>query len=341
MQTYILGGYTKRSNQGIASIQLDPQAERLSDYQVIDQLEGSTFVTLSQDKSLLFAIDRHQDQGGIVAYQKDGQAWKRLDQIYTSQKNACHLSYHDDSRTIYASNYHEGSIDVYHLSDQCHLSHLQRLVHQASSVHPNQTNSHLHFTGFGPYPGLLYACDLGGDLVYTYRLQADGQLVKASELQTQPGMGPRHLVFHPNGKYAYIIGELNNQTLQVKVKEDGSLEALEYFSNLGDQSFDRADGGAIRISQDGHFLYTSTRFADILTVFQINNESGQLDLIQTIPSGGEIPRDFTLSADDRHLLVGHQDSDQLALFRRDSQTGELSLISRDTLAPECVCLALA
>lgn len=339
MQTYILGGYTKRFNKGISEIQFNPADQSLSQTQLIANLNSSTFVALNSTKDLLFALNKKDDQGGLVVFEKQNGSWRKVSEAYASGATGCHITFRQASQTIYVSNYHEASIDIYQLDSNKQVRLAQRIQHHGSSVHPNQNQSHIHFTGFNQNEDLLYVCDLGSDKVYVYQVKTDGSLSVQSELITPAGMGPRHIAFHPDLNRAYIIGELNNHTLEVRIDSVGNLEIEADYPNFNEK-VDRADGAAIRISSDGRFLYTSTRFHNILSVFAVDDQ-GHLNLVQTIDSHGQIPRDFIIDESEAYLLVGHQDSDNLVLFSRDTQSGRLNLISENTNAPECVCIAHA
>ena len=100
----------------------------------------------------------------------------------------------------------------------------------------------------------------------------------------------------------------------------------------------QAWGGAIHLTHDGRFVYASNRGFDALYTFSVDAKNGLLTLVQTIDSYGSVPRDFNLSNDEAYIVVGHQESDNLTLFKRDLETGELKLLQKDFYAPEVVCV---
>lgn len=342
IQNYILGGYTKRKNKGIHSIEFNPERGTFGSSSLISELDGPTFVALSQDKDLLFAIHKQDNQGGIVAFRltADGQ-WQEIARSFGSKVPGCHVCFRESSRTIYVSNYHGGTVDVYHLDDNDSLTHLQCVQHEGSSVHANQQSSHVHFADMNADQSLMYVCDLGTDIISTYSINALGELTLASELALAPGTGPRHLVFHPAKPLIYAIGELNNTSIVLNVAQDGSLSEIQTITNVPIDRVEESAGAAIRITKDGKFLYTSTRFHNIITVYSISGEDGLLEKIQEIDTVGQIPRDFTLDSTDQFVLVAHQDSDYITVFSRHPETGELKFLNNETSAPECVCIALA
>lgn len=340
IQNYILGGYTKRKNTGIHSIEFNPETSTFSNSRLISELDGPTFVALSKDKDLLFAIHKQDNKGGIVAYRLNPAGeWTEISRSFGSDVPGCHVSFREESRTIYVSNYHGGTVDVYHLDETDTLSFIQSVQHEGSSVHPNQQSPHVHFADMNTDQTLLYVCDLGIDSVTTYAIDETGRLTLASEFKATPGTGPRHLVFHPAKPIIYVIGELNNTTLVLEVAQDGSLTEIQSVANISADKIETSAGAAIRITKDGKFLYTSTRFHNVMTVYAISAEDDRLEKVQEIDTVGQIPRDFILDETEQFVLVAHQDSDYMTTFSRKADTGELKFVNNETFAPECVCIA--
>lgn len=341
VQTFILGGYTKRENSGLHSIRFNSQNASFEDKRLIAELNGPTYVTLSEDKSLLFSIHKVGNLNGLVVFKRDEEQWSELDQITVTGGAGCHVSYSDKNRTIYVSSYHDGTLDVFHLNQNDQVSHIQRLEFEGSSAHENQDAPHVHFAGLNAEESLLYMCDLGTDIVTTFNVDNDGKLTLSSELILAPGTGPRHLVLHPGLPYAYIVGELNCTTTVVEISQTGELEIVQTIQNIPTDHVADSAGAAIRITRDGKFLYTSTRFHNVLTVYEVDANDGRLTLIQTVDTVGQIPRDFTLDETEKYILIPHQDSDHITIYERNAESGELKFINNETRAPECVCIAQA
>ncbi|WP_124057514.1 lactonase family protein [Vaginisenegalia massiliensis] len=338
MQNFILGGYTKRLNDGLYEIEFDESKAKFGSKHLISPLKQSTFMTLSSDKRYLFAIHKGDENSGIVAFEKKDGHWHEIDRLLNSTIPGCHLSYRSLSRTIYVSNYHLGQIQCYQLKEDNKLTELTTIQHHGSSIHPNQKSPHVHYTCLSDDESLLYVCDLGTDHVLTYQVNAEGELSLRDQLKFPAGTGPRHLVKHPHKKYYYAIGELGNTTSLLKPDKQGRLTIEQTILNIPSDQVQASAGSAIRTSQDGRFLYVSTRFHNSLSVFEINQENGQLNFIQCIETMGQIPRDFCLDASDSFVLVPHQDSDFISIFERNPETGLLKFIQNDTKAPECVCI---
>lgn len=105
------------------------------------------------------------------------------------------------------------------------------------------------------------------------------------------------------------------------------------------KDFDGENGGAaIRISNDGRYLYASNRGHNSIAAFAVAEDGLSIDSIQIISTEGDFPRDFALSPDNNYLVAANQNSDNLTLYRRDSETGLLTMIQKDVFAPEAVCV---
>ncbi|MBF6977628.1 lactonase family protein [Aerococcaceae bacterium zg-BR22] len=334
-ETYLLGGYTKRINKGIASIQFDAATQSFSNYQAIAPLNNPTWVTTSKDNTYLFAIDK-EELGGLVVFKREdtNNNYTRLTACHATEIPGCHISYHEPSGAVYVSNYHQGSVDIYRFEDET-LTFIEQVKHSGCSVHANQQSPHVHMTHFNANETELYVCDLGTDSVVLYTILADGTLEKADTVSVPAGTGPRHITFHPALNIAYVIGELANTVSVFTVADNGHLTLIQTIATTPKEYTETSAGAAIRVTNDGRFLYTSTRFHNIITAYTIQTD-GTLTLLQQINTGGDIPRDFILNASQEYLLVPHQDSDKITVLQRNAQTGLISSIDRSATAPECV-----
>lgn len=335
---FILGGYTRRVNDGLYKINFNPFQGVFEERQLIDNIDNPTYFTLDPDNQFIFSIIAKDGQGGLIAYGKDGDSWVELNTLLFSPGPGCHVSYRPSSQTVYVSDYHNGRLDVINFEDHKTLSLLQTIEFEGSSIHANQKSSHIHYAACNRLDNNLYICDLGTDKVHSYHIEADGSLSPSSILEVPAGTGPRHLVVHPNEPYGYIIGELANTTIVVSIDMEGNLSIVDTVLNVPEDAVDSTSGAAIRISNDGKYLYTSNRGHNSITVFEVLNDGSSLKEIQNISSGGEIPRDFVIDPTQEYLLVAHQDSDYIVAFQRNSETGLIQQLDKKAYAPECVCI---
>ena len=215
------------------------------------------------------------------------------------------------------------------------MSFVDQDTHQGSGPHANQASPHTHYADLTPDQYLI-TCDLGTDSLHVYDVSEEGKLTLINQYQTAPGAGPRHLVFHPHYKTAYLINELN-ATIDVLFYDGmGEFEHFQTVSTLPSDYDGQKWASAIKLSADGKFLYASNRAHNSIAVFKVVAD-GSLELIEIVPSQGLNPRDFTLSPDQNYLIAAHQDSRNATVFKRDSASGKLTLLSDDFYVPEAVC----
>lgn len=339
-QIVYLGSYTRKESTGIHQVTLDTTEEKLKDYKLVAEVDSPTYLTLSADKQSLYSVYKEKNGAGVTSYehQDDGSYQKRAS---NSSEDAppCYISYDAERNFIFTASYHEGFVSVYEETADYSIELRDRIFHEGSSIHENQTAPHVHYAELSPDNKFLLVCDLGTDELYSYEVAKDGKLKEVSRYTAKPGTGPRHLVFHPNSCTVYLLGELSSEIEVLRYnREDGSFTYLDRISTIPLSHTTFNAGAAIRVTRDGKYVYSSNRGHDSIAVFKVSDVDQTLSLFETVPSEGNTPRDFNLSPDEAFMIVGHQDSDNLTLFKRDSLTGKLSLLQKDVYAPECVCV---
>lgn len=335
-ETLIFGGYTKRINQGLHEAIFDADKGQLNDFRLIYKLTNPTYLCSNQDASIIFSLIQEDNQAGVIALAKKDNDWQEIDRLLASKINGCHIQYSDKLSNVYISNYHEGIIDVYHFENN-KFSHIQKVKISPDPKEKIERQSRIHYTQITPDGKFLYACNLGLDYIEIFEVSSQGLLLNRRSIPTLNGMGPRHLVFHPQLPIIYVNGEYSNTISAFRILEDGSLIEIDSVLTLPEHLIKEASGAAIKITSDGKFLYTSSRFSNFISVFRID-EAGKMERIQFIDSVGQVPRDFTLNKSESHLIVPHQDSDFVSIFKRNKETGLLTFINNDVEIPESVCV---
>jgi len=192
---------------------------------------------------------------------------------------------------------------------------------------------HPHSVHLSPDNRFLLVSDLGSDEISIFQVENGGKLGPPALFSNgRPGSGPRHIVFHPNGRWVYSINELDSTIDRFLWTSTSSRSAPQgLLINTGEVIKTIAPGfpvakntaAELAVSSDGNFLYASNRGEDTLVVYAIADE-GPLTLLQRIPCGGRTPRQFALDPTGRWLLCGNQDSATVTVFRRDGGTGKLA-----------------
>ncbi len=338
----LIGSYTDGSGSpGILRLRFDPQRGRI-DPQPLQVLASHNPSWLVQDRQRgrLYATNenaptRTDPIGRVSAWQLDSRGdYQPIGQSTSLGDEPTHASLSPDGRYLFVSNYGSRANPGGHLAvmplaaDGRPLPVTQIAAHQASRVHPQrQQSAHVHSAVPTPDGKRLLVSDLGADRVFVYRYEPSRaerplQPDEPASIELPPGSGPRHLVFDPQGRYAFLTLELSAQVARFDYT-DGRLVRRQLLS-LAEAAPDvRHSPGAIHTSADGRFLYVSDR-GDYNHIIGFAIEAdGNLREIQRRPSEGREPREFAIAPDGRFMVIANQLSDSLVLIRRDPASGRL------------------
>lgn len=326
------GGYTSHDSKGIytANVEKNEDDIKLVDVKNIVEIDRPTYFQLVGD--LLFTIIQNGDQSGIATYRiKDGKA-KQLDTYFHEGAAPCYISVDSQKHLVFTANYHLATINVFSYDENGKLTFITNDTHEGHGPRAEQDQAHPHFFDETP-TGNLVSCDLGIDAVDFYKLDGD-KLKHLARYQMENGFGTRHLVFSPDGKTMYIVGELSSQVNVARLNENTwKFEDVATYKTIPDDFSDHNGAAAIRISKDGKFIYISNRGHDSITVFKVLDD-GKLELVQRISVFGSFPRDFNWDKDEKYLVVANQNTNNATLYRRNSETGNLTPIQKDIPVPE-------
>lgn len=333
-ENILFGTYTKKSSQGIYQATLDTTTKKLSAPETFISIQNPTYLTLSANKTLL-TISSQGSLGGISSYNADNQAL--YNEVLFEGPNPCYVAIDEKRQLVYSANYHKGEILSYRLNSDQTLTLADRVTKSGHGPRSEQDAAHMHYSDLTPDDRLV-AIDLGADIIYTFDVANDGKLTEIAKLNLPAGFGPRHLVFAPNHEFAYLVGELSSQVATLRYHQtDGSFELIDSLKTIPADWNTHNGAAAIRISNDGNFVYVSNRGHDSIAVFQVQTNH-TLKLIQLISTEGEFPRDFALNADNNFLVVANQNTDNASLYERNPKDGKLTLLQKDVLLPEGVCV---
>jgi len=256
---------------------------------------------------------------------------KALNTQSTVGTGPCHVSV--AGKMVFAANYGGGSIAAYQTQDDGSLKPASTFVqHKGSSVNPDrQKGPHAHGVVPDPSGRFLYVPDLGLDQVLVYKIDgAAGTIAPASPpftAITPAGSGPRHIALSRDGKHAYVITEMFC-TIGVfdRNATSGALSPVQTISTLpAGQAVEKGFSTAeVLLHPSGKFLYGSNRGHNSLAVYAVDQKSGQLTLVQHLPTGGKTPRAFNIDPTGTFLVVGNQNSDTVGTFKIDPAKGTLS-----------------
>ncbi len=210
--------------------------------------------------------------------------------------------------------------------------------HQGSGPNAGRQEApHAHCAVPDPSGRYLCVADLGIDQIIVYRI-IDGHLVAHSSVSVEPGAGPRHIDFHPSGKFAYVSEELTS-TISALAWDDGKFTKLQTLSTVpADFPAGISNPSDIHVHPNGKFVYQANRFHDTIAIFVIDQQTGLLTFLGNQSTGGKTPRNFAIDPTGAIMLVGNQDSDSIVTFRINGDTGALTPTGFVAHAPTPVCL---
>ncbi|WP_229013984.1 lactonase family protein [Paraburkholderia gardini] len=339
----LVGTYTAGKSEGIYVYRFDTKTGDMTPVSSAKTVNPS-YLVVSGDRRHVYAVNElpgdngpANQRGDISAFGFDPQSGQLtfLNQVSSEGNDPCYLGISPDGKYLTAANYSiaadpGGSFSVFPLRPDGQVGAAVLTVHHAGGgpVKGRQDNAHVHSTVFSPDGHYLFAQDLGADKVYSYRYTPDGSRGLLGPTETRymtlkPGSGPRHLVFGPDGRYAYLTSEMA-ATVDTLRYHDGKLTLLQSVP-LTKPGFKGAVGAAaIHLSPDGRFVYVSNRGdANEIVIFAVDPGNGHLKLVGHQSSLGASPREFAIDPTGKWLIVGNQSSDTVYVFRRDAQTGLL------------------
>ena len=283
--------------------------------------------------------------GGVSAYEIEphtGQL-KFLNHVPAGGDGTCHVSLDQTGRFVLAANYTSGNIAVFAIKPDGSLGERTTFVqHTGSSVNlQRQTHAYAHSIIVDPSNRFALVCDLGLDKVFVYRFnENDGTLTtnNPSFVKIAPGSGPRHVKFHPNGRWVYVISEIASTITAFNWDAtNGTLAGFQTVSALPADFKGTNTSAEIEVHPNGKFLYASNRGDDSLAVFAIDQTAGRLALVEHVSCGGKTPRFFTFDPTGKWLLCSNHGSDNTVVFRVDENTGQLTQTGRPMPVPYPFC----
>ena len=343
-QSYLLvGTYTGDKSEGIYVYSFNYQT---GDAKYVSHIKSSnpSYLAVSPDNKFVYAVNEDKP-GKITAYSfnKNSGTPTELNTQPSHGDHPCYITTNSNGKFVIAGNYSSGTVSVYPVKKDNSLdTAIQVIQHSGSSVNKErQQSAHVHATVLSKDNRYLFVPDLGMDKVMMYNFNAvTGKLNPAKQAfaETMAGSGPRHIDFHPNGKYAYLMKELNGE-VEVFSFNAGKLKSVQTISShpLYDKSIKAS--ADIHVSPDGKFLYCSNRGAsNTIAIFKINPADGKITSTGFQSTLGIAPRNFNFSPGADFLLVANQDSDNIVIFKRNKQTGELTDTGKRIEVGNPVCI---
>ncbi|WP_330281226.1 lactonase family protein [Streptomyces sp. NBC_00588] len=332
-----IGTYTsvEGGGKGIGLATYDPTSGSITGTGTLTGVADPSYLALHPDGRTLYAVDE-RDDGAVTAVRLADRTI--LGARSTGGAGPCHLSVHPSGNWLLSANYASGSVAVHPIDASGALGERTDVVkHSTPAPGPGQQGPHAHQFITAPDGGHVLAVDLGTDTVYTYRLdERRGTLTEVAQAHTRQGAGPRHLTFHPGGRYAYLANEVDD-TVTV-CTYDSATGGL----TIGDPQPTGSGAGTnypaqILVTANGSYAYLANRGHNSLARYAIEADGARLRLLDTVPVSGDFPRQIAFSPDGTLLFAANQKSGTVSVFRVDTASGELRLAGEPFTSPVAVC----
>lgn len=305
---------------------------------LVGEVVNPSFLATDRNHRYLYAVSEVEGtvDGSVAAFSIDRQTGKlqALNQRSSAGVAPCHLAVDHTTKMLVAANYGTGSVPAFPIESDGSLGEMSALMTaEGSSVNAQrQEGPHAHETVISADNRFLYVPDLGLDHIRIYKLDAAHAKLTPSDpafVQEEPGSGPRHIAFSPNGKHAYVVNELKSAVYVFNHDAaNGNLQQVQTVSTLPAGFTGENAPAEVLVDRAGKFLYASNRGPGTIAVFAIDPSAGTLKQVQVAPTGGTFPRGVEIDPSGRFLIAGDQKADQFVVFRIDPASGELHLTGK-------------
>ena len=326
--------YVGSYGKGISAYKFDASTGQVEPMGLVAEITNPSFLISDEDFKHLYAVSEltGKSDGGVVSFsinREDG-SLTPLNHQSSAGLAPCHLAIDKTSKMLMVANYTSGGVSVYPLKEDGSLGEMSGLM-TAEGKGPNakrQEGPHAHEVVVSANNRFAYVPDLGLDHIRIYRIDAAHASLTPNDpafAKQDPGMGPRHMVFSPDQKFAYVINELKSDVSLFKHDVDsGTLTKVQDFSALPDGYSGENAPAEIVIDHSGKFLYSSNRGAESIAVFAVDRANGTLKQLQVISSEGKMPRGLELDPTEKYMFAGNQTTNNFVVYHVDSKSGKLN-----------------
>jgi len=345
------GSYSTPDKESVHLFQLNLKDGSLKKLSAVDGLKNPSFLKIHPNGKFLYTVNEvatfdGKRSGGVTAFALDVQAGKltQLNQQPSGDTGPCHLTVDATGKYVLVAHYGGGSTSVLPIKKDGSVGAVvSQIKHKGSSVHSRQKAPHAHSIHVGPNNKFAFAPDLGIDKVLVFSFDEKTGMIAETKFdgaKLEPGSGPRHFGFHPDGKFAYVINEIKQTVTAFRYRaKRGRLKTLQTVSTVP-HSVEGNSTAEVLVHPSGKFLYGSNRGHNSIAMFRINEKNGKLTALGHESTRGSTPRNFGIDPTGQFLLAANQQSDNVAVFRIDQDTGKLKFTGNEIKLSKPVCVRM-
>src|SRR5216684_1192533 len=345
-----VGTYTtKTESRGIYGYEFDADTGKLTPKGVAAEARDPSWVTVHPSGKFLYAANEAGKSSTVSAFAVDAKSGKLtlLNQMPALGEDPCYISFDKAGKYVLVANYTSGNIVVFPILPGGKLGEHTALVQVSGATGPNkerQEGSHAHWIETSMGNGTVFVAALGLDRVLIYPFDSKTGSLTSDKVATStgwskspaakrgwsvtlsPGTGPRHVAFSRDGRFLYVLGELQSTVTVFRSPgaDDDNFHSIQRIATLPKSFSGRNDAAEIAVHPNGKFLYTSNRGNDSIAIFAIDHAKGTLTLVAHVLTGGKEPRHFAIDPSGKYLLAENQRSNNIVVFKIDAATGGLT-----------------
>jgi 6-phosphogluconolactonase len=345
------GKILQGKGKGIYVYKLDSSSGAMELFNVAEGVVNPSYLAFDPSQRFLYAVNELKEYegaptGAASAFSFDPAKGKltHLNTKPTHGTDPCHLIVDRTGRYVLVANFMSGSVCVLPIQEDGSLGDATDVIqHQGSSADPQrQSGPHAHAVVQDDTGRYVFVPDLGIDKLMIYTFDVHRGKLQPNDvpcLEIAAGAGPRQLVMHPQGAYAYLINELDSTMTAYQYNAtQGTLREIQTLSTLPGGFEGASTCAEVQISPSGKFLYGSNRGHDSIVIYAIDQNDGKLECIGHESTRGKTPRNFVIDPTGEFLLAANQDSDNVVTFRINSDSGELTVTGHSVEVPTPVCV---
>ncbi len=333
-----VGPYTGHGSYGIYQYRFNEKDGSLTSMGLAAEVSNPSFLATDPQHHFLYSLGAPPSNGGpagprggsVSSFSIDPKngALKYLNSMPAGGRGPSHLSVDKTGKILFVASYGDGSVTSFAIQDDGSIGAMTAMdKHQWSSIDPaRQKGPHAHSVVVSPDNRFLFAPDLGLDKIFIYKIDLAKQTITANDpayAEVKPGLGSRHFAFGAGAKFAYVVCEMGSSVAAFSYDAaKGSLTPIQTVSILPPDFTGIDQGSEIQISPSGRYLYASNQGPEghssdadgRITVFQIDQNTGMLKVLQYVLSGGKQVRNFAIDPTGKYLLAGNVDTNTITEF---------------------------
>jgi len=325
------GGTHQSQAKGIYVFRMNPSNGGLTLLQVAE-IPNPSYLALDPTLTHLYSVNEMTD-GAVSAFainQSNGML-TFINMMPTNGQDTTHLSVQPSGQYLFAASYTSGNFQVFPINSDGSIGNMtDNFQSVGNGTGPNparQEGPHAHQILEDLDGNHVFGVDLGADKLNVWNLDPGTGTLNPNTVPfagIASGSGPRHMAFHPDRQHAYVLSELVSAVTVFNYDPVRAAFIWQQTISALPPDFTGTNTAAeIRVHPSGRFLYTTNRGHNSVAIFEVEQETGELEVIGWESTRGEWPRGMNIDPSGTFLYAANQNTDNIAVFRIHPSNGRL------------------